>query len=777
MRGRWHFVALAAIAGITSAFFQIDGKIVFAIPVVIAILVLWKGWAPPALWICLFTFFLAFYYFHFIDSGNTSDLSADKKRFTGKIVSLPELDGNHFVFRLKLANGEKVRVVDNFEDPRQISSFQSFRYGMTCHIQGELEKPRTTGNFYGFDYRAYLHKESIHWQLTADTLKQTSCQSGDYSFYDRLQQWRGSGIRWIEENFPANIRGISSALLFGERRGMSEELLTAYQDLGIIHLLAVSGLHVGLVVGALYFLMIRLGLTKERTRVLLLCLIPLYMIMTGAAPSVVRSGCMAMIVLLSLRFRHRFHPLDGVSGVAVLMLAVNPYALFQIGFQLSFLVSFSLIVSAPVIQRRYHTPIGQLIAISTVAQLAALPILLYNFYSISILSLPLNLIFIPFVSVFVLPFLFLSFFSSLLIPPLGELMTAFLSFVMHFAHGLLLWMQHVSWGTLNFGRPSLWMILLLYAVIFYGLLKWEKGGSKRRLGGAVLAFILVCMGQWCSPYLSSEGKVTMLDVGQGDSFLIELPHRKAVYLIDTGGTVRFNKEKWQERNDAFTVGEDILLPALKARGIRNIDRLILTHGDRDHIGGMEGLLERIRIEEVLYREGPIETPFAKKLLTNANDLGTRIVQVGEGDSWNVDKQTFSVLNPIGNERDKNERSIVIAARLGGLTWLFTGDMGHDGEKRLVEDYPNLDVDVLKAGHHGSKTSSTESFISHIDPDIALISVGRDNMYGHPNDEVVERLRDHHVKVLRTDLRGAFRFRFHGQERSFDWVRHSKKSAK
>lgn len=771
MKGRWHFVACAVAAGIAAASFHLDWKIAL-LPVALSLFfVLWKAGTGWIAIICSLAFFLAFCYFHFIDLHNTSHLSSQQSRFSGEIVSLPELDGNHFVFQLKAKNGEKIRVVDNFQDHKLIPALKSYRYGMTCHIEGELKEPQADGNFYGFDYRQYLHQEKIHWQLTPKSLQQTSCIAGSYSVYDRLQQWRGAGIRWVEAHFPEDSRGISEALLFGERSNIDEDVTDSYQDLGIIHLLAVSGLHVGLVVGALYFLMIRIGVTKERTLVLLFFLLPLYIIMTGAAPSAVRAGCMAMIVLAALRFQHLFHPLDGVSWVAVFMLAVNPYALFQVGFQLSFLISFSLIVSAPFIQRRYHTRLGQLVAISAVSQLMALPILLVHFYSISLLSLPLNLIFIPFVSFFVLPLAFLSFFASLIFPLLGQLLVSLLAFVLHYAHGLLLAIHNMSWGTLVFGKPSVWMVLLLYAVIFYGLLKWETGRTKRRLAGPAATLVFVCLLQWYAPYLWGEGKVTMLDVGQGDGFLIELPHRKAVYMIDTGGTVKFGEKKWQQRKHSFKVGKDIVLPELKARGIRKIDRLILTHGDRDHIGGAEGLLGHVRIGEILYGDGKIEIPFVQQLLTRAQQTGSRIVYVKEGMSWKVGGQSFTVLNPTGGENDNNARSIVIAARLGGLSWLFTGDLEKEGELRLEEDYPNLRVDVLKAGHHGSKTSSSESFISQIDPEVALISAGLDNMYGHPNDEVVKRFRAHHIKMLRTDLQGAVQFRFGGKQRSFDWVLH------
>jgi competence protein ComEC len=766
MKGRWYVAALSAVTGITAAFVHLHWLIALVIAAVVFGLGLWKKQRLPIF--CSFAFFLAFGNFLYVDHSNETTLSPSQSDFFGKIVSLPELDGDHLTFQMKLQNTEKVRVSYYLHDKQQVPGVKRYRYGMMCRFSGELKEPSAARNFYGFDFRQFLYQQHIHWQLTPDELSRFSCINGDYSLYDRLQQWRGSGIRWIEMHFPKDTRGIAEALLFGERKDVSENVLNSYQDLGVIHLLAVSGLHVGLVVSALYLLLIRIGMTKERSLELLLFVVPLYIVMTGAAPSAVRAGFMAMVVLVALRFKRRLHALDGISWVALFMLAVNPYVLFQVGFQLSFLISFTLIVSAPYIQSHYETRLAQLIAVSVISQLIALPILLYRFYGISILSLPFNLMFIPFISLFVLPVLFIAFFTSIFAPLLAQPLLSVLDFAIRFSHGLLVNIDSLQWGMLVFGKPSLSIVFLLYVVIFYGLMKWEGGGGRCRFVKPTVALVAVCLFQWVAPYLSESGEVTMLDVGQGDSILIELPHRKAVYLIDTGGTLSFGEQEWQKQNHAFDVGKDVVLQELKARGIRKLDRLILTHGDEDHIGGAAALLGHVRIKEMLYGKGPITKPFVKELLTHASALGIPIIRVGEGMGWKVDGATFSILNPSGSETG-NSRSIVIAARLGELRWLFTGDLEKEGERRLIDDYPNLKVDVLKAGHHGSKTSTSEDFLRMIRPRLALISVGEHNLYGHPSPEVIERLKENKVKVLRTDQRGAIRFRYGGGKKRFDWV--------
>jgi competence protein ComEC len=246
----------------------------------------------------------------------------------------------------------------------------------------------------------------------------------------------------------------------------------------------------------------------------------------------------------------------------------------------------------------------------------------------------------------------------------------------------------------------------------------------------------------------------MIDVGQGDSFLIELPYRKAVYLLDTGGTVSFFNDEWRKRRRSFDVGTDIVVPALKARGISQIDRLILTHGHADHIGGAKAVGKSVRIKKVIYSNGPVEEEYEQRILEYLLDNGASFHFLQEGVSWREGSSEFVVLSPIGTESDLNARSIVLYGVLEQVSFLFTGDLEEEGERRLATAYPTLDVDVLKVGHHGSRTSTTELFLKQLNPKIALISAGRNNQFGHPHEEVTKRLNEQHIPVWRSDLDGA-----------------------
>jgi competence protein ComEC len=271
---------------------------------------------------------------------------------------------------------------------------------------------------------------------------------------------------------------------------------------------------------------------------------------------------------------------------------------------------------------------------------------------------------------------------------------------------------------------------------------------------------------WANPF----GEVTMIDVGQGDSILIHYPFGKGTYLIDTGGTIQFEEDEWKKAAKPFEVGRDVVVPFLKGKGITKLDKLILTHGDTDHIGGTLALLNEIEVTQILM---PSVAELSKSELTiiqKAKNKGIQVVMVADGSQWENEKSTFYVLSPEENyQGERNSGSIAIMAKIAGLNWFFGGDLDQEGEERIIKKYPNLHIDVLKAGHHGSKTSTSEQFINKIKPAISWISVGEHNRYGHPHSEVLGQLEN--TTVYRTDYHGAITYRFYQDSGTFSSVLH------
>ncbi|GAE27081.1 late competence protein ComEC [Halalkalibacter wakoensis JCM 9140] len=705
----------------------------------------------------VFTFvFLVYYGVGFLAiENNVTDYVPGEQVMYGEIKTIPKIDGDALSMQIKTDTKETIHVQAYFKSEEEQKWMRTFSVGDFCKINGTLGAPLPPTNFGQFNYKKYLFEQGVHWILRP---KQTGIEciqrKEPYSVYMKMQRWRHKQLTWIERDVRSDFRGIMSALLFGERVLIEEDVMYAYQKLGVIHLLAVSGLHVGMIVAALFYLLIRVGLTRERTIELLIALLPIYIIIAGAAPSVIRASLMTIVVLLFMRAKGKIPPLFAIVVVYMLFILIRPFVLFHLGFQLSFLVSFGLMVSAPSIQKRYTQKMVQLLAVTVLSQLFSAPVLLFHMHEISLLSIPMNMVYIPFISLFVLPLTFLSFLISFFLPLPFNIPLHFLEKIVPMIHSVLLAVAEHKGSSFIVGKPNFYIVFMLYFCIFYGLMKWEQKNKGWWKTPTLFIFLLLTV-HFSMPYMDSRGKITMIDVGQGDSFLLELPYRKEVYLIDTGGTMSFSQEeKWRERNKSFEVGKDIVVPTLKALGIRKINNLVLTHGHLDHIGGSKAVAQSIKIEQVLYGKGQVEGELEITLLNEIANSGANILFIEEGINWSSGETQFVVLSPIGTEQNLNARSIVLYVEMQGISILFTGDLEEEGENRLIKDYPALQVDILKAGHHGSRTSTSSHFLSHLKPKAVFISAGRNNRFGHPHEEVVNRLEEDNISVWRSDLHGA-----------------------
>ncbi|MED3648165.1 DNA internalization-related competence protein ComEC/Rec2 [Halalkalibacterium halodurans] len=706
------------------------------------------------LFLAILLFLCAWLYGVVQERQNETQLNPLVQSVEGTLISDPELDGDQFSATVKTTDGEKVLIRGRVQAEAEKDKLEMTQIGMVCSFVGQLEIPSEPTNPYQFNYRQFLDNNRIHWIFRTD-LTQWQCSDQPTTLFMKVKRWRSEQLQDIYDLASDETAGLIAAFVYGDRSELDSELLSAYQSLGVIHLLAVSGLHVGLVVAAVFYLFIRLGVTRERAYELLLLFLPFYAIVAGAAPSVVRAVGMTMTVLLALRFQKRLAPIIVLSLVAVIYIIIEPYAIFQLGFQLSFLTTCALLLSSSTLLQAINRPLLSLVKVTFLAQLISMPVILYHFFELPILSVPLNLLFVPVVSFVLLP---LSFFvaSSLLIHPgVAELPLFILEIIVPIVHQLLLVLNEQSFAAVVIGKPSLNSVFLMMISLIIGW-AWLERKEPFKAWGAFSVVLFLIAWQIYSPYWSNEAIVTMIDVGQGDSFLIELPRRKAVYMIDTGGWVTYGEmEPWQERRNTRDIGEQVLTPILKGKGIRGIDKLILTHGHEDHFGGAEGLVRSIKVDEVVYGYKHAEyTEREMEVLSALKKAGASIRFVKSGDQWVIGSSSFRVLSPFGDEEELNDQSVVVYAVIEGVRFLFTGDLEEVGEKRLLEGYGDLKADVLKVGHHGSATSTTDPFLEAVHPVVALISAGRNNLYGHPNQDVLAALEQHETFVLRTDLHGA-----------------------
>ncbi|MDQ0269521.1 DNA internalization-related competence protein ComEC/Rec2 [Cytobacillus purgationiresistens] len=759
MKGKWTYIAFAALLGILSAFIS---PIFFVIIVFLHFfLIKIKQFKKNQIILLLLVFAGFFLRTEWAEKQNISQFAGAETNFHILFHREWQLNGDFLSAEIKeLHSKEKMMLRYKVKTKEEKEGLMDHLHaGFSCSVSGVLTRPSAAVNPNGFDYMNYLAHKQIYWLLEINELDTQRCSSQNPSFSTFFQNLRNKGISYIQNQFPTDTAPLAAALLFGDRGLIDEQTIGAYRRLGVIHLLAISGLHVGMLTGMIFYMGIRLGVTKESMTNFLLFFLPCYAILAGAAPSVLRAVCMLMIALLARKYLSSLLTQDVISLVMIAYTFAAPYIIFHVGFQLSFVVTFLLILSAPVLIKRITHPLGLLLATSLVCQLAATPILLYYFFEVSVVSIIANAIYVPLFSVVILPVLLFLFVVHLLV---GEVLTIPLIVT----NLLFKWLDKFSgsfaeipFAVLTLGRPHPLLILCYLIVIPVFFLIWEKKSGFRFFMRSLLLPVMVLFIHFLSTTYSPYGEVTFIDVGQGDSIFIKLPYGQGNYLIDTGGVLMFETEEWQRRKKGYDPGKEVVLPFLKSRGVRVIDKLILTHGDADHIGGAKAILSEVNIKEIVMPVTKEVSDLEKALLTAASEKKVPVRFIQSGENWASSDASFFVLSPEERIANKNDGSLVIYGEMGGLTWLFTGDLEEEGERRLIEVYPSLTVDILKVGHHGSKSSSTNEFLTSVNPSIAIITAGRNNRYGHPHAEVVDRLGEKGVRVLRTDLHGAITYKF------------------
>ncbi|NWN98732.1 MAG: DNA internalization-related competence protein ComEC/Rec2, partial [Bacillus sp. (in: Bacteria)] len=634
-----------------------------------------------------------------------------------------------------------------------------------CTVNGTLKTPPEPTNPNAFNYRQYLRTQNIKYLISVDTIR--TCQKGKETFYTNLLKYREQSMALINHYFPERIAPFINALLFGNDDQMEETTAEAYRQLGLSHLLAISGLHVTIISGCVYFILLRLGISRESVRTGMLCFLPIYAVISGAAPSVIRAVVMAWLVLFLSRWKTVIHPVDALAISFIIFVFINPFILYHVGFQLSYLVTFGLLLSKSLFERT-KSSLENGFWIALLSQLVALPVLLNYFYEFSFLSIFLNIIYVPLFSAIILPLCLLTYFLLSLFPAIGQLGVNLLTLIFSNVNRFAEWVYQFDIFHIVLGRPPLILFLAFFIFYFIGFALLERDGLKKKNLLITLFVVPVCL-QIFMVKFSPVGEVTFIDVGQGDSILIRLPFNQGNYLIDTGGKVTFPLEDWQERRTNFDPGEDIVVPFLKSRGISKIDKLILTHGDSDHTGSALAILENFRIGQVLVGDTREKKEIELNIINEAKKRGIPITKVSAGMQWEEAGHKFFIIAPEKAAVSSNDASICIYSKLGGQSWLFTGDLEEIGEREVIEQFPQLEVDVLKVGHHGSKTSTTELFLSKIKPEFGVISAGRDNRYGHPHQEVLERLNAHKVMIYRTDIHGAVTYKYFLNRGNFSTV--------
>lgn len=608
-------------------------------------------------------------------------------------------------------------------------------YGTTLRVKGHITRSA------GFANRAAVPPGPWRLRVKSRLLIDIEAPPG------RVAHLSGSLRRRVDRAYRAagaesegdrQGKALARALVLGDASALPLAWKRGLRVTGVYHLMSVSGVHVAFVAGAVWLLA---GWLPRGVRLLLMLVaIALYLLLVGPLPPLVRSAVMGLLAVLALLAERPPSALNGLAWAVILLVLESPDIVAQLSFQLTVSATAGLLLlTTPLAERwRRFLPLwlsGSLAA-SIAAQLATIPWALPRFHNLSVVAPLLNLVAVPWTGLMLAVSLLWTA-VALLSPGLaGSLLPALDRLAAPFSWPANL--RPEPWLTFPL-LLSPWAAWALAAGL--GLLLFVRPQRLPARFGVLTAGLLCTGACLWSPLAAGRGRgpeLAMLDVGQGDAILLRDGAR--AILIDGGG--------WHSGD----LGGRVLLPALLAEGVRKLDAVVMTHPDQDHCGGLVDIAGYLPVGEVWMGPGWKPEGCVAKL---AALPGVRTRILSRGDAAALGRWRLTVLHPEADEhRGTNERSLVLRAETFGRSFLLTGDIESWAEMRLVSCCERqIRADVLKVAHHGSKTSSTESFLEASRPRLALISAGVNNLYRHPSETILKRLREHGIRILRTNRHG------------------------
>lgn len=486
-------------------------------------------------------------------------------------------------------------------------------------------------------------------------------------------------------------------------------------------------MHISLLSGIFLFLFKKLKV-EENKRYVITSIILFFYLLLSFSPSVLRS--FLFFFLLSINKINYFYIKTTNIFLLTLSLSLllNPFFIYNIGFLFSYTISFFLIISIDYLKNMSR--IKQSFLVSFISFLVSFPICIYNFYQINLLSIFYNLFFVPFVSILLFPFTLLTF----IFPFLDSL----LNFIIYIFENIVLFLNTIDLFKFIFSKPSFLLIIVYYLFIILFITKHKKI--------FVLLILLFMFVHYNINNIVSSDYVIMIDIGQGDSILLHSKNKNI--LIDTGGKSEYYSDF--KRKNASNLSDNTI-SMMKSLGIKKLNLLVLSHGDMDHLGESFHIIKNFKVDKVLFNEGVFNYN-EKKLIKLLNAKHIEYEVCYQDNYYKYNHITLYSLN--SDLSDENDSSIVLYSKINNTTFLFTGDGSMKSEEYILKNYDLPKVDILKVGHHGSKTSTSENLIKKIKPKIALISAGIDNKFNHPNQETIDTLEKYNVDILQTKELGS-----------------------
>ena len=619
--------------------------------------------------------------------------------------SIYNINNNHFtgiVTKIKQTDQKYVITLKSKENIIVYCNNFPYKLGDTIEVYGTLNIPKNNTIPNTFNYKQYLYNQKIYYTINSINIKLIRKNNNIiYKIKNNIQSYFSK--------FKSN--DILNTLLLGDLSNLDNNIYNSFQENGLSHLLSISGLHIS-------FILLLFSKLKKKKNIfydffLLFIILFIYLIINTIP--ILRILIYQILSIINKKINIKSINIFYLSLIIILW--INPFYIYQKGFIYSFGISFILIKNKDYLIGNYFI---KLLKISLITFIYSIPFNIYFNYSINLLSIIFNIIYIPLFTFIILPLVFLT--------PIFSFLDNILYIVISISNNLSLYLNNLSFGIIILKKINI-VILIVYLIVFYYIIKFIL--NKKKKGIIILILLLIIHAN--INYFIPEKYIVFLDVSQGDSSLIYNDNK--TILIDTGGL--YNKEITK---DTITM--------LKSFGINKIDTILLTHGDFDHLGSANYLVNNFNINEVVFNCG------------SYNDLEKELIKVLDKKNIKyyscikeLDKLYFLQTKEYDNE---NDNSNVIYTDIKGYKFMFMGDAGIEKEKDILNKYNISNIDVLKVGHHGSKTSSSKDFVNKINPKYAIISVGKNNRYGHPNKEVLNNL-DKSI-IYRTDINGSIMFK-------------------
>lgn len=670
-----------------------------------------------------------------------------------KIIDEPLAINNRTIKCLArpLPHGPKIRIY--------APHHPDIAYGAHLSITGKVIPAKPPTNPGQFDYPSYLKQHNIKQiiRVTDVTLIKQSIGNPVKRIAYKLKQ---AILILHQTTLPQPYSDLLTGLVFGQHgTQLPKDISDAFQRTGLTHLLVVSGSQVALISGIVFNGLTTIGISLKR-RVIIICSVNcIFYFVTGGGAAIFRAITMMMTTLGLKVLKRKTSSFHILGTTALMMLILNPLDLFNAGAQLSFLATAALIFVAPTIQdklpKNWPKWITTLVSVTIAPFLLTTPLLGFAFNQISVISLFSNLIMGTWIELLVVT----GFFSTivgLLIKPIAQLINYGCWIAMVGLTHCVEWMSGIPGGVIAIKTPSPLFIAGIYGLIALFSLggHYVNRTSKKKL---TIALIIILGASFPGFTSSNVLKLCVFDVGQGDSILIITPSKKTI-LIDAGNA-RYDRKTQSFTNDS---GRQIIGPALNYFGINKIDLAIITHHHLDHVGGFPYIFKNYQVGTIIHNQN-----FKKAYQQYLNPKK----EFNRSTSWTYefkDGVTLHILYPPHISENENNNSLAIKLTYKKASFLFTGDLEKEGEAHLINRYPDLlAATILKLGHHGSKTSSTNDFLNKVRPKIAIVSAGRHNRYKHPHPSVLKRCRYKGIDIIRTDHHGAIQMSTDGNQIKID----------